>query len=373
MKRLTRCVCCGARMPRPFLDLGNQPLANSYHQGHVPLPRYPLAVAQCGRCTHRQLTVAVDPEDMFASYLYVSGTSQTLRVYFEQFADRIHEEVGSAARVLDIGCNDGSLLEALASRVGRAQGMDPAQNLGDQARSRGLDVSTGFWSDALARAWPDRHDAIIAMNVVAHVAQPLDFLRGCRRVLAPGGRVYVQTSQCDWVENGEFDCVYHEHLSYFTEASFRALAARAGLCVTRVEKVAVHGTSWLFTLTDPLTGFVSKAVTMRDWLLEQVEAARKRGPVVGYGAAAKGNTLLNYVGVPLDYIVDDNPLKWGLYTPGMDIPIRSPQALAEVEGPVTVLLLAWNFEEEIVRRIQELRPNRQCTFLRCFPSPKVYE
>src|SRR5579872_1806780 len=125
MTSLSSCVCCGTLMPAPFLDLGIQPLANSYHKEGEALPCYPLAVTQCDNCTHRQLTVAVDPAEMFRTYLYVSGTSDTLRRYFAEFAGRVVQECGGDARVLDIGCNDGSLLEALLPYVAAVRGVDP--------------------------------------------------------------------------------------------------------------------------------------------------------------------------------------------------------------------------------------------------------
>lgn len=374
MTLLEYCLCCGELMPPPFLHLGTQPLANAYHDGSRSLPEYPLAVAQCQGCTHRQLTVAVDPTEMFQTYLYVSGTSKTLKDYFVWFADRVLSEAQAPARVLEIGCNDGSLLEVCVARGATARGVDPAENLGQVAREKGLDVVTGFWEEAFAREWEERYTIIVAMNVLGHVVNPLGFLCGCRKVLAPGGHLYVQVSQCDWLENGEFDCIYHEHLSYFTEASLRTLARRAGLEVAQAEKVPIHGRSWLFTLYDPLARFAQQARDIQQWTREQVAQAREEGcAVVGYGAAAKANTVLNAAEITLDYIVDDNPLKWGLLTPGRNIPICSPERLVQEERPLVLLLLAWNFEEEIVRRAKALRGDLPMRFLRYFPTPRAFD
>ena len=373
MKPLHRCVCCDSVMPPPFLDLGRQPLANSYYDGVGDLPAYPLAVSQCSECTHRQLTVVVDPSELFLRYLYVSGTSHTLRAYFGEFAERIVREQGPGISVLDIGCNDGSFVKTLEDKGLEAWGVDPAENLTRLACEKGLQVATGYWSDSYAQTWKQQQQAIVAMNVVGHVATPFDFLCGCKRVLAPGGQIYVQTSQCDWVEKGEFDCVYHEHVSYFTEHSFRTLAKRVGLTVKKVEKMPIHGTSWLFTLGDPLAEFVAGVEGIRQWIQNQVRLAHEEGyAVVGYGAAAKGNTFLNYAGVELAYIVDDNPLKWGLRTPGMKIPICPTEALSQEERPIKLLLLAWNFEAEIVAKVRTLRAGRETVFLRYFPTPSSF-
>jgi SAM-dependent methyltransferase len=361
-------------MPPPFLDLGSQPLANSYHDGSKELPRYPLAVTECRQCGHHQLTVAVDPPEMFQNYLYVSGTSCTMREYFAAFTERaVSRAGGGPVRVLDIGCNDGSLLEQFAPYASERHGVDPARNLAESARSKGISITTAYWSSEFSRAWIPRHDIIVAMNVFGHVRNPLDFLLGCKRVLAPGGRIYIQTSQCDWLKNGEFDCVYHEHLSYFTEESFRTLARRAGLHVESVERAPIHSVSWLFTVTDPLAEFTGRVERARDWTRREVEAARRDGyAVVGYGAAAKANTFLNYAGIKLDYIVDDNPMKWDHLTPGMDIPIYSTARLAEEEKPLALLLLAWNYGEEIVRNVQDVRAGKVTRFLRYFPTQEAF-
>jgi len=374
MKLLERCLCCGEAMPDPFLDLGAQPLANNYHDGMHPLPTYPLAVAQCNSCRHRQLTVAVEPAEMFDTYLYVSGTSRTLHNYFRDFVTRIVAEAGANIHVLDIGCNDGSLLQAFAPYVTAVCGVDPAQNLTELARASGIDVITGYWSETMARSWTKRFEVIVAMNVVAHVADPLGFLTACKHVLAPGCRIYVQTSQCNWLENGEFDCVYHEHLSYFTEESFCEISKRAGLHLAKVEKVPIHGESWLFTLTDPLGRFAAEVEAVRDWMRARTERARTDGyAVVGYGAAAKGNTVLNYAGIALDYIVDDNPLKWGLLTPGTNIPIVGSDRLCEEDRPVALFLLAWNFEKEIVEQVRRMRTGKYTRFVRYFPTREEFE
>ena len=376
MTKLTHCVCCGNELGQPFLDLGFQPLANNYHDGSEALEVYPLAVAECACCSHRQLTVAVDSHQMFDNYLYRSAHFQS---YFNEFSARIAAH-RSGLSVLDIGCNDGTLLTSFARYTNNLYGVDPAVNLRTYAQANGSSIVTALWTDALAARWPHRHDVIVAMNVLAHVADPGDFLRGCRRVLVPGGRIYIQTSQCDWVENSEFDCVYHEHISYFTRESLYALSRRAGLYVETIEKVPIHGNSWLLTLSDTPaqaahSDFAISVERICKWVSEKVAEARDDGFVVaGYGAAAKGNTFLNRAGLWLDFIMDDNDLKCGKLTPGMNIPIRSPAVLGDIgDRPLLLVLLAWNFETEIVDKVTEMRIGKTTRFLRYFPDQDIYE
>ena len=394
---LDTCLACGGSRLSPYLDLGAQPLANSYHDGTAPLDAYPLGVNLCGDCFHTQLTVAVNPDLMFKNYLYVSGTTTTLSRYFEDFAARVERDlgVGRKLRVLDIASNDGSLLEKFKLRGHDVQGVDPAENLRPLSDAKGVPTLVSYWNeDALDRSGGN-YDVIVAMNVLAHITYPAEFLSLCRRALRPGGRVYIQTSQAMMVKNGEFDTIYHEHHSFFTVRSFLALAARAGLSVVDIEHVPVHGMSYLVQLVDA-TGaqmsnatdlavgrleteagyydpgtyerFAKRALTTRDKVSELVTWSRAAGYTVGgYGAAAKGMTFLNFAGLDLDYIIDDNPLKVGLLTPGRNIRVVGPDQLERDESNVVFVVLAWNFYEEIMRRIQARRANARDYYLTYFP------
>ena len=395
--RLDTCLACGGSRLTPYLDLGAQPLANSYHDGKTPLEAYPLGVNLCEDCFHTQLTVAVNPDLMFKNYLYVSGTTTTLSRYFEDFAVRVERDLGTGRklRVLDIASNDGSLLEKFKVRGHAVQGVDPAENLRALSEAKGVPTLVSYWNeDALTRSGGN-FDVIVAMNVLAHITYPAEFLALCRRALAPGGRIYIQTSQAMMVKNGEFDTIYHEHHSFFTVRSFLALAARAGLSIVDIEHAPVHGMSYLVQLTaveggnassvsdlavgrmeaeagyyDPRTyeRFARRALATRDKVSELVAWSRAAGYTVGgYGAAAKGMTFLNFAGLDLDYIVDDNPMKVGLLTPGRNIRVVGPDQL-ELDGSNTVfVILAWNFYEEIMRRIRARRENARDYYLTYFP------
>lgn len=396
--KLRHCLACGGGLLITYLDLKRQPLANDYHDGTVELGRFPLALNVCEHCYHSQLSHAVSPELLFSNYSYVSGTSQTLNRYFSDFVDRVcWEHPSDKLTILDIAGNDGTLLSKFVDRGHTVLNIDPAINLWEVAEGNGVPTLSAFWNSELAQSMDIKHDVIVAMNVLGHVSDPYDFLVGCRDALAEGGSVYIQTSQCEMVEHGEFDTCYHEHISYFTTRSFLRLAKRVGLVVQDVDKVPVHGTSYLWHLkADGLSddsvwdlyqyetthgyytdttyrAFADKAAQTADFLTQVTDIYRAEGfAIVGYGAAAKGNTVLNYIGQPvLDWIVDENPLKVGFKTPGTDIPIRSLDHLKWLDRPLCLVVLAWNFYPEIVQRVKDMRGRDDDVFIKYFPAPTV--
>lgn len=396
-KRLIACLACGGSQLEPYLDLGDQPLANSYHDGTEVLAAFPLGISVCRDCWHTQLSVAVDPDLMFKNYLYVSGTTQTLRQYFEDFVVRVEHDLPATRplRVLDIASNDGSLLAKFKARGHLVQGVDPAENLRPLSEANGVPTLVGYWNDVALARLNETYDVIVAMNVLAHITYPAEFLQLCRRALRPGGRIYIQTSQAMMVRNGEFDTVYHEHHSFFSVSSFLALAARAGLRVLDIEHAPVHGMSYLVQLTPDGAGapqqvdgfalgaserewgyydqatyhrFAARAHMTRDKVRELIDWSRAAGyQIGGYGAAAKGMTFLNFAGLNLDYIIDDNPLKVGLLTPGRNIPIVGPDYLDTTDAKTLFVILAWNFYEEIMRRIRDRKHDMSDSFLTYFP------
>jgi SAM-dependent methyltransferase len=396
---LTRCLACSERNLEVYLDLGSQPLANDFRAIEAAKDGYPLALQVCLSCWHSQLTAAVLPDLLFRDYLYVSGTTTTLRDYFASFSRAITDRFGESLRVLDLASNDGSLL-AEFNRLGHVTlGVDPAANLVPLAAAVGVDTLCGYWPTTVAPHLRPGYDIVIAMNVVAHVADPCAFLGAIGDVLAPTGRLFVQTSQARMVENGEFDTAYHEHLSFFNTRSMSALAERAGLALHDVSLVSVHGTSYLWELsTEPAAMSGRGLVELREHeeslgLFEKTtykrfseragESARlvrdelsrlhdEGYALFGYGAAAKGNTFINFASITLDAIADDNSLKHGLLAPGSGIPVISPQELAREERPCAFLIPAWNFRDEIASRISAIRPNALDKGIVYFPSLEVF-
>lgn len=394
---LRHCLACGSGFLITYLDLGLQPLANDYHDGTTELARFPLAANVCEDCYHSQLSYSVDPELLFADYSYVSGTSQTLSQYFDWFVDLVEENHGPELSVLDIAGNDGTLLSKFAQHGHTVLNVDPAANLWATSEANDVPTLTAFWDRSLAQAMGARYDVIVAMNVLGHVPAPRDFLLGCADALTDDGALYVQTSQCEMIEHGEFDTIYAEHLSYFTAKSFLRLAKRAGLVVQEVEKVPVHGTSYLWKLgksgytgdsvwalilyealhgyytDDTYRAFGDRAMQSAAFLSKVATNYRSIGyAVVGYGAAAKGNTVLNAINRPLlDCIIDENLLKVGLLTPGANFPIASLDSIQQIDRPMCVVVLAWNFFDEIVKRVREVRGRTDDVFVRYFPTCEV--
>jgi SAM-dependent methyltransferase len=378
------------------LDLGRQPLANSYTREPVALPTYPLELMVCGACFHSQLSGVVNPDLLFRHYLYVSGTSRTLRAHFADLARQALQWVRPRQRrVLDLACNDGTLLEAFRREGCAAWGVDPARNLVSLAKAKGLNVAEGYWPDVRGEVEAEGpFDIITATNVLAHVADPRSFLAAALDCLTDEGAVVLEFPYCgEMVRRREWDTIYHEHLSYFLAGPFLCLAEGLDAAVTQARLLPVHGGSLRLALrrgsrhcaeilalaeTERAYGlrdlstyqeFARRVETichdLREHLQSLVAAGRR---VIGYGASAKGNTLLNHCPVPLAYIVDDNPLKHGYLTPGQQIPIRHPDEVL-AEGPeLHVLLLAWNFTREIVQNLRAWRPGRGDRVIRYVPE-----
>ena len=395
-RNLDRCLCCDGSDLFLFADLGMQPAANDFLESAAEAAaarRFPLAVNVCRDCFHAQLMVSVDRAAIFTTYPYVSGTTKTLDQYFAFFAYVVQDAFEKPGRVLDIGCNDGSQLVHFAALGWETFGVDAALNI-TTTPGANAKVVRGFWSEETLRALDTRFDAIVAQNVLAHTDDPLTFLQLCRQALAPGGRLFVQTSQADMIETRQFDTIYHEHLSFFSAHSMNTLAARAGFRIAGVMKPPVHGVSYVFELVLPpetferairdtiederrrgrysletYTSFSKDIAARAEMLRDAVTAYRARGfGIVGYGAAAKANTFLNYSGVELDYIVDDAPMKQGRYAPGNATFVTAPSQLAAETRPLLLVALAWNFYDEIVERVGRVRDTSNDVFLRYFPK-----
>ena len=374
------CLVCDNPQMTTYLDLGEQPLANTYPSEPTKLPTYPLSIQYCNRCWHSQLAEVVDPDLLFKDYAYVSGTSQTLNNYFDWFVQKVEADfVGRKLRVLDIAGNDGTLLEKFQNRGHTVLNIDPAENLTQVSIDKGVPSVCAYWPIPVGE-----FDVIIAMNVLAHVQNPREFLVACREALAPGGRVYVQTSQCDMLETGEFDAIYHEHVSYFSPYSFEHLVNKAQLDVLNVQVVPVHGGSFLGTLGEgapypspqpeslqKYKDFGKKAHKRAAFVKDTLDRYQRR--VVGFGAAAKANTFINFSGIRLEYIVDESHLKYGNYTPGSNTFIESPDALdpSLEPDPLLIVITAWNFYDEIYAKIKAIRDNPDDLFCRYFPTVEI--
>jgi 2-polyprenyl-3-methyl-5-hydroxy-6-metoxy-1,4-benzoquinol methylase len=399
VKNLTECLCCGSEHLTLVLDLGEQPLANSFiDDPAIPEYVFPLQLNICTDCTHLQLSHAVDPDLLFKNYLYVSGTSQTLRDYFTWFADySLGYFTERPKSVLDIACNDGSQLNAFKAMGLTTYGVDPATNLYPLS-SANHEVICDYFTQEHVDVLKGKHlDIINAQNVFAHNSYPLEFLKQCKEIMHDGSVLFIQTSQADMIKNNEFDTIYHEHLSFFNASSMKALADRAGLNLIDITKTPIHGNSYMFVFTkipgpshnveqvlteERLAGlqdmntylaYADKCRQVVIDLKEKIKEYRADGYVIaGYGAAAKGNTLINFGELYLDFIIDDNPMKQGLFAPGSHIPVVAIDMLAECEDlKVAFVPLAWNFFNEIQKNIKNKRDKEGDVFIRYFPTISI--
>jgi SAM-dependent methyltransferase len=375
---IEECYACGSIALYKFCSLGSQPLANNLKDTPEQDDElYPLEVNVCMECYHSQLTVSVDREALYKHYLYVSGTSNTLVKEFDLVASQIHSEnPGDNKRILDIACNDGTFLKSFRPYKWQLHGIDPAENIVSKINEPDLNLTCDFFPSVKIKG---RYDVITCFNVVAHIPNPLAFLTDCKRLLQPEGTLYIQTSQKNMIVNGEFDTIYHEHHSFFTINSMNELCKRAGLSLVDVEYRPVHGTSYLFKIKHNATDnseerinqllqdesdlvspetyeqFNFKVLRNKNRLTKLIDGSSL--PVVGYGAAAKGVVMSNYIQRKLKYIVDENPMKIGKIIGGVNIPIVAPETLINEPGDLMIIVYAWNFFDEIHSKIKKLRPN----------------
>ncbi len=389
------CRLCGHPLEHTFADLGATPPANGFRRPEdtdKAEHRYPLHARVCGECRLVQLAVLQSPAEIFSDYLYFSSYSDTWRAHAGAFAGKMIARLGLGRlhRVVELGSNDGCLLGHFKAAGIAVLGVEPAANVAAVAmEEHGIPTMVRFFGEATARdmkAAGRTADLLVANNVLAHVPDLHDFVEGMRIVLAPGGVATIEFPHLlRLIAGKQFDTIYHEHFSYFSLATARKALARHGLRVFDVEELPTHGGSLrLFAChqdaacpgegrlealiaaegaagledLDTYRAFDGAAKAVKRQLLDFLAGVRDRGQsIAGYGAPAKGNTLLNYCGIGpelLAYTVDRSPHKQGLFLPGSGIPVHAPERLGETR-PDYVLVLAWNLIEEITRQMSEVR------------------
>lgn len=389
-----KCRICGEKALEPFLDLGRTALANRFvrpEDAGGPEPRFPLRLVLCARCGLVQINEEVPPAVLFSDYIYVTGTSDRIHAHAAFLAAHLARVLPLRPNdlVLEAASNDGTVLRAFAPSAARTLGVEPAANIAERANQSGVDTRCAFFGRAVARELRDQVGParlVLARHVLAHVADLHDFVQGLRTSVADDGLVVVEVPHLvPFYEQLQYDTVYHEHLCYFSVGALRTLFASEGLELVDVIEVDLHGGSILVSAQRRggprrqadsvrriigreerlgLRGlaawqeFATRAVQNRAALVGEIDRLRAAGrTLAGYGAPAKGMTLLAFCGIGPDripYAVDRSPYKQGLLTPGHHIPVFAPERLLE-DRPDVCLVLAWNFAAEIVRQQAEYR------------------
>ncbi|QNN25015.1 class I SAM-dependent methyltransferase [Planctomycetales bacterium ZRK34] len=400
------CRSCGHDRTQTILSLGHTPLANALlkpEQLDQPEERFDLQLVYCPQCSLVQIDETVPPEKLFSDYLYFSSFSDTMVKHARQLAERMiaQQGLGADSLVIEPASNDGYLLQHYRNAGVPVLGVEPAGNIAEVARKKGIDTLNEFFSADLAQrlaAEGRRADVMHAHNVMAHVADLNGFVAGIAALLKPTGVFVLEAPYVlDMVDHVEFDTIYHEHLCYFSLTALKALFERHGLYVVHVEYVPIHGGTiqvHAAPRNEPdatvaallqeehdqgldsqgyYSDFADRVEQLKQQLVDLLTDLKARGSsIAAYGASAKGSTLLNYFGIDgklLDFVADRSTYKQGLYTPGTHLPILSPDALLERQ-PDYVLLLTWNFRDEILAQQDEYR-KRGGQFIIPVPKPEV--
>ena len=403
------CRGCKEKNLRKFLELGPQPLANSFIKDKSEFEneaKYPLDVYFCETCSLVQILDVIDPAILFSNYIYVTGTSDTIAQHNIRYAATVVDylNLDQDSLVVEVASNDGSLLKCFQKHNVKTLGVEPASNIAEMARAAGVETVNEFFNLATARKLRDEYGAaraVIGNNVFAHVDETQDFLSGCKHLLDRDGLVIIEVPYLgEFMDRLEYDTVYHEHICYFSITALMRICDETGLSLLRIEHVPVHGGS-IRMYAGLKETHSEHAQAVRDEAAEEVSAGltsfaryetfardveanrtairslllrlRDEGKtVVGYGAPAKGNTLLNYCRITTDLIpctVDKSPLKVGLYTPGMHLPVLPVETLLEKQ-PDYVFILAWNFAAEIMQQQDEYK-KRGGKFIIPLPEPTI--
>lgn len=401
------CRICGSRDLDKFISLGPTPLANSFlRESELESSEnfYPLDVYFCINCYLVQLLDIVSPEVMFKEYAYMTSASKPMQVHFSELVEDVVQNFKPAnnSLVVDIGSNDGTLLRCFSKFDLRVLGVEPATNIAQIARAKGIPTINRFFDEECAVKICKKYgkaNVITAANVLAHNDDLESFAHGIYALLADDGVFIIEVPyMLNLLDNMEFDTIYHEHLSYFAVHPLIYLFRKFGMEVVDVKQIPIHGGSIrVFVQKSPAqksqnvvnmlsmeleaginsletyTEFGREVYSIKEKLVRLLKTLKENGArITGYGATAKGNTLLNFCKIGpdiLDYISDTTPLKQGCYTPGMHIPVVFEEKFHK-DPPDYALLLAWNYGEEIMRKESKYRQNGG-KFILPIPEPRV--
>jgi SAM-dependent methyltransferase len=389
------CMFCATPLRHTFADLGMSPLCESYVPeamlNHME-PFYPLHVYVCEKCFLVQLEEYVSPKEIFTEYAYFSSYADSWVEHMRRYAELVSERfgLGKESFVVEVASNDGYLLQHFVKKGVPVLGIEPAANVARVAVEKGVPTLVAFFGEQTARqlvAEGKKADLICGANVLAQVPKPNDFVKGLQILLKPQGVITIEFPHLlRLMAENQFDTIYHEHFSYFSFVTAEKIFAAQGLTLFDVEEISTHGGSlriYARHADDSSKPMSARAREMRQREIdggflrleryasfgEQVKETKRKlveflidtkragKSIVGYGAPGKGNTLLNYCGIRTDFIdftVDRSTYKQGKFLPGTHIPIRHPDHIREVK-PDYVLILPWNFKDEIVQQMAYIR------------------
>lgn len=409
-EKFSYCRFCLNKNLKQVIDLGIQPAANAFlskKQLKKKEPFFPLKVNFCSKCGQLQLTHIVSPDYLFRDYVYASSTSPVFIAHFENYAQSVYKKIklSSDSLVVDIGSNDGILLKPFKKLGVKILGVDPAIKIARQATASGIPTIPEYFNQPLAnkiiKKW-GHADVITANNVFAHVPFIDKLILAARNLLKPEGVLIIEAPYLvDFLQKNLFDTIYHEHVSYLSIRPLITLFKRFNMTIFDIEKTESHGgsirvfvkknqskrkiksTVEKFIQREKSLG-LGKLQTYKKFakkidqnkkdlrkLLKQLKSKGKK--IVGYGAPAKGNTLLNYFNIgtqTIDYIVDDSSYKQGLFTPGMHIPVVSSEEILKTK-PDYIFILAWNFAKPLMKKLEYFKKNGG-KFIIPVPTPKIY-
>ena len=407
---MSNCRFCKSELKYSFVDLGMSPLSNSYispENLQKMEPFYPLHAFICDQCFLVQLNEFESPENIFSDYAYFSSYSQSWLQHANSYVNKMIERFGfdTSSQVIEVASNDGYLLQYFKEKNIPVLGIEPAANVAKVAVDAGIPTITEFFGVKTATDLEKsgkRADLLLGNNVLAHVPDLNDFVEGLKILLKDSGVITLEFPHLQrLIEQTQFDTIYHEHFSYFSCVTIQKVFSAHGLTLFDIDELETHGGSLRVYVkheddaSKPVSENVSRLVdreiasgytgidfylsfeervknTKRDVLEFLIQAKRDNKSIVGYGAAAKGNTLLNYCGIRtdfIDYVVDRSPHKQNHFLPGTHIPVYSPDKVKETK-PDYLLILPWNIKDEVMEQMRHAR-DWGCQFITFIPKVDI--
>ena len=386
------CRFCGKELKNTFIDLGLSPLSNEYVDVDKGQYFYPLHAMVCDKCFLVQILEYESPEKIFNDYRYFSSYSKSWLEHAKQYADMIVGKLrlDSNSQIIEVASNDGYLLQYFKPYGVQILGIEPAENVAIEAKKKGIPTISEFFGESLAKSLVidnKKADLLIGNNVLAHVPNINDFVKGIKIILKESGIATMEFPHLlNLIDKNQFDTIYHEHFSYLSLNTVKRIFKSKGLKIFDVEKLSTHGGSLRIyathlendeiTISDNVENLINEEIRFvlnniytyklfnervkqikRNTLKLLIKIKEEGDSIVAYGAAAKGNTFLNYCGIGkefIDFVVDANPYKQGNYLPGTHIPIVSEEQI-KMYKPKYIVILPWNLEEEILQQLEYIK------------------